>query len=224
MCKYRNGFIDNVNCVKALIVADRISDWKGHLDTVENFLPIFCECDSISYLCYATVYLESMRRLPTAHPASYEIFMKESLVINETHRKFSGVSPDMKLEQTIRRVQKSSSGIIGQTRWISYVSKWEVVYNEIIAISNTFRRLTNSTLGESESELHHELDGNYAKVFNAQVTNITNFLVARGNSYLPESQPQLRNIISSVHASESATQQLIEFYQNSVESYLSFWN
>ena len=104
------------------------------------------------------------------------------------------------------------------------MSKWEVVCHEILAMSNIFRRLTNSTLGASESELHHELDGNYAKVFNAQVTNITNFLIARGNPYLPESQPQLRNIISCVRASEAPTQQLTEFYKNSVETYLPFWN
>ena len=41
------------------------------------------------------------------------------------------------------------------------MSEWEVVYHEILAISNTFGRLTNSTLGANESELHHELDGNY---------------------------------------------------------------
>ena len=104
------------------------------------------------------------------------------------------------------------------------MSKWEVVCHEILAMSNIFRRLTNSTLGASESELHHEVDGNYTKVFNAQVTNITSFLIARENPYLPENQPQLRNIISRVQspASEAATQQLTEFDKNSVESYLSF--
>ena len=152
------------------------------------------------------------------------MLIKGYFVINENHRKFSGVSPDKKLEQTIQRAQENSSGNIGQTRRISYVSEREVVYHEILAISNTFRRPTNSTLGGSESELQHVLDGNYAKVFNAQVTNITNFLIARGNPYLSENQTQLRNIISSVRASEAATQQLTEFYKNSVESYLSFRN
>ena len=207
-----------------MIAADRTGDWEGHLDAFENLVPIFRECDSISYLRNATFYSESMRRLPTDNPAIYEMFMKGYFVINESHRKFSGVSPDMKLEKTVQRAQKSSSGIIGQTRQISYVSEWEVVYHEILAISNTFRRLTNSALGASESELHHELDGNYAKIFNAQVTNITNFLIASGNPYLPDSQPQLHNIISSVRVSEAATQQLTEFYKNSVESYLSFRN
>ena len=49
-------------------------------------------------------------------------------------------------------------------------------------------------------------------------------MIARENPYLPENQPQLRNIISRVQspASEAATQQLTEFDKNSVESYLSF--
>ena len=158
-----------------MIAADRIADWEGHLDVVENLLPIIRGCDSINYLHYARFYLESMRRLPTDHPAIYEMFMKEYFVIYESHKKFSSVSPDMKLEQTIQRAQKSSSGIIGQTRRISYMPEWEAVYHEILAITNTFRRLTNSTLGASESELHHEIDGNYAKVFNAQVRNIKLF-------------------------------------------------
>ena len=80
----------------------------------------------------------------------------------------------------------------------------------ILAISNTFRRLTTSTLGASESELHHKLDGKYAKVLNTQTRNITKFLIAHGNPYLPESQTQLRNIISTERASETATQQLTE--------------
>ena len=224
MYKYWNGFIDNVNCIETLIASDWTGDWEGHLDAVENLLPIFRGCNSINYLRYTMFYLKSMHKLPTDHPGIYGMFMKGCFAINESHRKFSDESPDMKLEQTIQRAQKSSSGIIGQTRRISYVSEWEVVYHEILAISNTFRRLANSTLGASESELHHELDGNYAKVFNAQVTNIANILIAFGNPYLPESQPQLRNIISSLLASETVTQQLTEFYKNSIESYLSFRN
>ena len=102
MCKYWNGFVDNVNCIKTLIAADRTGDWEGHVDAVENLLPIFRGCDSINCLCYATFYLETMHRLPTDHPAIYEMFMKGYFVINESHGKCSGVSSDMKLEQTIQ--------------------------------------------------------------------------------------------------------------------------
>ena len=60
--------------------------------------------------------------------------------MNESHRKFSSLSPDMKLEQTVQCALKSSNGIIGLTRLISYVFEWEVVYLEILAISNTFSK------------------------------------------------------------------------------------
>ena len=76
ICKYWNGFIDNVNCIKPLIAADGTCDWERHLDAVENLLPMFHGCDSINYLRYATFYLESMPRLPTDHRAIYEMFMK----------------------------------------------------------------------------------------------------------------------------------------------------
>ena len=39
------------------------------------------------------------------------------------------------------------------------------MYRQILAISNAFRDLTHSDIGSKESELHHELDGSYAKIF-----------------------------------------------------------
>ena len=110
MYKYWNGFIDNVNCIETLIATDWTGDWEGHLDAVENLLPIFRGCNSINYLRYTMFYLKSMHKLPTDHPGIYGMFMKGYFAINESHRKFSDESPDMKLEQTIQRAQKSSSG------------------------------------------------------------------------------------------------------------------
>ena len=43
-----------VKLLIVLIAADRTGDWEGHLDAVENLLPIFRGCDSINYLRYAT--------------------------------------------------------------------------------------------------------------------------------------------------------------------------
>ena len=72
----------------------------------------------------------------------------------------------MKLEQRIQRSQKSVGGIIGQ---VSTISEWEIVYREILAISNAFRDFTNSNLGSRECEFHHELDGSYAKKLNSHL-------------------------------------------------------
>ena len=224
MCLYLEGLIENITHLKALIAADREGDWEGHLLAVQNLLPIFRECDSINYLRYATLYLEMMRRLPDDHPEIYEKFKAGNFVVNESKKAFSAVSPDMKLEQTIQRSQKSSSGIIGQTRQVSYVSEWEVVYHEILSISNAFRNLTHSNLGTRESEVHHELGGNYAKSFNTQVKHVIDFLTAHGNPYLLENHPKLHNFVTSVCAPSAVSECLINFYKHGEELYKSFRN
>ena len=79
-------------------------------------------------------------------------------------RLFSAASPDMKLEQTIPRSQKSMGGIISQTNQQNYVREWEIVYHKILSISNLFKEITNKNSELSnEFTQHHELEGNLSK-------------------------------------------------------------
>ena len=78
----------------------------------------------------------------------------------------------------INRSQKSVGGIIGQTRQREYITKWEIVYHEILAISNTFRDLTHPKLGSNETNVHYKLDKNFCKFFNTDVDN------EKGNPYV----------------------------------------
>ena len=48
----------------------------------------------------------------------------------------------MKLEQIIQLSQKSMGGIISQTNQQNYVTEWEIVYHEILSISNVFKETT----------------------------------------------------------------------------------
>jgi hypothetical protein len=56
------------------------------------------------------------------------------------------------LEQTINRSQKSACGIIGKTRKKKFVAMLELIYHEMLAISNilVFREISgmNSSLSE----------------------------------------------------------------------------
>ena len=65
----------------------------------------------------------------------------------------------MKLEQTIQRSKKSQSGIIGQTWQNNYVTKWEMIYHEIMNISNSFQGITSSKLSFGENDQYHKLGG-----------------------------------------------------------------
>ena len=102
--------------MKSLTACDRTGDWQGHLQTVQELLPVFLECDSINYLRYALFYLETMRKLPQDYP---EIF----IVVKTKKGSFNAVSPGMKLEQTIQRSKKSTSGITCQSRQTSHVTE-----------------------------------------------------------------------------------------------------
>ena len=97
-----------------------------------------------------------MGKLPQDHPEIYEQFMQGHFVVKQNNREFNAVAPDMKLEQTIQRSKISVKGIIGQTRQVAYVSQWEIVYYEILAISNSFRQLINAEVGCRGTVIHHE--------------------------------------------------------------------
>ena len=61
-------------------------------------------------------------------------FNNGQFVVQISPGAFKANSLDMRLEQTIQRSKKSPGGIIGQTRKEGYISGWEVVYHETLAI------------------------------------------------------------------------------------------
>ena len=67
--------------------------------------------------------------------------MQGDFVVKTTAGSFNAVSGDMKLEQTIQRSSKSSHGIIGRTRNLSYVTEWQMIYHEVLAIKNALQEL-----------------------------------------------------------------------------------
>lgn len=71
----------------------------------------------------------------------------------------------MNLEQTIKRSQKCSSEIVGQTKTDYYVSEWELVYYEILAISNRCSDLKKSKT-RTGPFLHHKFGGGISKQIN----------------------------------------------------------
>ena len=121
-----------------------------------------------------------MRQLPQNYPEIYDKFLKGLFVVKQSQGNFNAVA-DLKLEQTISRSQRSVDGIIGQTRQRAYVTKWEIVYHEILAISNTFRGLTHANLGSNETNVHQELNKNFCKSFNTDVNNVYSYFTEKGN-------------------------------------------
>ena len=76
-----------------------------------------------------------MRKLEEEYPRTFQEFKRGLFVVKTSPGSFRANSPDMPLEQTIQRSKKSPGGIIGQTRKLSYISEWELVYHAILATS-----------------------------------------------------------------------------------------
>ena len=99
-----------------LISTDREVDWEGHLQAIQDLLPVFCQANCINYLRYATWYLEKVQTLDQKHPDIHNEFLAGGFVVQTSVGTFKVVSPGMKLEQTVNRSQKSSDGTVGQTK------------------------------------------------------------------------------------------------------------
>lgn len=151
--KYWDTFIYMMQQVENLVRADRDGDWELHLQAVRALLPIFAVFDSTNYFRWCSLYLEDMQKLPDTAPGVNQAFMTGAFVVKRTQGKFNAVGADMALEQTINRSQKSTSGIIGNTRKKKFVAMWELIYHEMLAISNLLRELTGVSSNLSEANV-----------------------------------------------------------------------
>ena len=221
ICNYFENFLNMVELLKYLVAADGEGDWEAHLLAVHNILPIFREFDSISYLRYGSLYLENMRRLPEEHPEIYTKFMQGHFVVKQRYGSFNAVAGYMKLEQTIQRSQKSTGGIIGQTRQSEYVTKWEIGYHKILSISNAFREITKTNLRSREIKIHHELDKHFCSIFNSQVKTVAEFILKKGNLYKMLA-PNLYNFVSGTTISSTAAKKVLNCYLHGKEQYEIF--
>lgn len=84
------------------------------------------------------------------------MFTTGHLVVQEYNQPFSAVPPDVKLEQTIQRSQKSSRGITGQTRQQIHVTERALTYHEVVAISSSFRELIDTNSAGYRSQIDWE--------------------------------------------------------------------
>ena len=61
MVRYLETLLKLVNILKNLISADREGNWKGHLQAIQDMIPVFCQTGSVNYQRYCSLYLEMMR-------------------------------------------------------------------------------------------------------------------------------------------------------------------
>ena len=122
----------NIDYLKHLIASDWYGNWHAYIQSVKKLFPFYAECDSINYLCLGSWYLEFMNRLSTERPNIHKEFTPGHFAVKTNSEIWAHST----------KIPKSSSWIIEKIRQIDFVPDWEVIYNEILAISNPFQNLT----------------------------------------------------------------------------------
>ena len=96
-----------------------------------------------------------MRKLPED---VHKSFLAGKFVVKRTDGPFSAVGADMCLEQTINRSQKSTGGIIGNTKKKKFVTQWEIIYHEMLAVVNLQRKVSGVITPSTELLVNHEFN------------------------------------------------------------------
>ena len=94
---------------------------------------MFLGADAIHYLRYGSFYLETLKSLQYEHPQLFSALAQGDFVIKTERGRSNAVAVDMKLEQTIQRSAKSAGGIIGKSKTVDYVTKWSIIYHNVLA-------------------------------------------------------------------------------------------
>ena len=104
-------YLDMVSILQRLIKAERMANWKLHLQTVQDMLPYFAASGHSLYARSAHVYLQIMLRLPETHPGAHRKFMEGYHVVRPSDMFWAGLSPDLIIEQVLMRSVKTYDGL-----------------------------------------------------------------------------------------------------------------
>ena len=104
-------YLDMVSILQRFIKAERMANWKLHLQTVQDILPYFAASGHSLYAKSAYVYLQIMLRLPETHSDAHRKLMEGYHVVRRSDRFWAGLSTDLIIEQVLMISIKTHGGL-----------------------------------------------------------------------------------------------------------------
>ena len=104
------------------------------------------------------------------------------------------------------------------------MTEWQLVYHEILNISNLFHCITSSRLSFRVTDLHHELGGSISTLLNESTRKVATFLVEIGNPYLVTSSSitKLHHFTTGQCVNENDANHIISFIEDGNKEYVKF--
>ena len=167
-----------------------------------------------------------MRKLPDTAADVYASFCAGKFVVKRTPGHFNAIGADMCLEQTINKSAKSPAGIIGNTKKKVFVAKWELIYHEMVEISNLHRDLCGIKVQNTELHVNHEFSASEMAADEERIVDMMQYMKSHENPVYVVHGPQqkLHNIITQEIVTDDIQQHLLNIEEKSNELYATFRN
>lgn len=104
-------YMQMVDLLRKFIKGERLVNWDLHLQSLYEMLPYFAASGHRLYLKSVHIYLQKMAKLPKQHPEVHQHFKEDLHVIHRSDRCWSGLSPDLVIEQCLMRSLKTTGGL-----------------------------------------------------------------------------------------------------------------
>ena len=119
-----------------------------------------------------------MQKLPEMAPDVYKAFSSRNFFVKRTPGEFNSVCVAMCLEQTINRSSKGKGGVIGVTKRKDFVSMWNLIYHEMLAVSNLSRTISGIKLKHGELAVSHEFTKAETDRQECNITNTIKYVLS----------------------------------------------
>ena len=96
-------YLDTVEILRMFIKAERIGNWRLHLQALSEMLPYLAAAGHNLYTKSVRLYLQSMSSLETDHPDVYRQFEAGFHVVRRSNRLWAGLSTDLVIEQVLMK-------------------------------------------------------------------------------------------------------------------------
>lgn len=182
-----------------ILCIPRIGSWDLHLQSLYDMLPFFAASGHRLYLKSVHIYLQKMAKLPEQHPEVHQHFQEGLHAIRRSDRCWSGLSPDLVIEQCLMRSLKTTGGLT-RGRGFSETQRllWVLAMPACAEINNSMQQLTNVKYSTSP-QYKEATDARVARV--AKDTHEVLFYLSQRSPFTAETS--LRNIATGVTAPPS---------------------
>ena len=193
-------YLEMVAILKKFMKAERLGDWKAHLESLNEMLQYLAASGHNLYTKSVRLYLQKMSELKDTHPDVQQKFDSGHHVARRSDRRWSGLSTDLMIEQVLMKSMKTTGGLI-HGRGISEKQRltWLLSMPACSEVNCAMQEFTGVKYNTSEQ--HKEM-GHARQVRDTKDTEKVEKYIEERNPFQRNLDTSLFNIVTGVAAAK----------------------